>query len=59
LIDVVVHDLLAGHDDPELPPTWAETDYDSVDVVTIDTNGHATFARLREGLDGQPETCPH
>ena len=58
LIDVVVHDLLAAHGDPELPPAWAEDDYDSVDVVTIDASGHASFARLREGLDGQPETCP-
>jgi hypothetical protein len=59
LIDVVVHDLLAGHGgDPALPPTWAEDDYDSVDVVTIDADSHATFAHLREGLDGQPEACP-
>jgi len=60
LIDVVVHDLLAGHGgDPKLPPPWAEDDYDSVDVVTIDANGRATFMHLREGLDGQPEACPH
>ena len=59
LIDVVVRDLLAGHGgDPEFPPNWAEDDYDSVDVVTIDADGHATFAHLREGLDGQPEACP-
>jgi len=59
LIDVVVRDLLAAHDgDPKLPPTWAEDDFDSVDVVTIDANGHASFGRLREGLDGQPEACP-
>jgi hypothetical protein len=58
LIDVVVRDLLAGHGDPELPPAWAEDDYDGVDVVTIDSSGHAAFARLREGLDGQPEACP-
>jgi hypothetical protein len=58
LIDVVVRDLLAAHGDPELPPTWAEDDYDSVDVVTIDADGHATFAHLQEGLDGQPEACP-
>jgi hypothetical protein len=59
LIDVVVRDLLAAHGgDPKLPPTWAEDDYDSVDVVTIDADSHATFAHLQEGLDGQPETCP-
>jgi len=59
LIDVVVRDLLAAHGgDPKLPPAWAEDDYDSVDVVTIDADGRATFAHLREGLDGQPEACP-
>jgi hypothetical protein len=58
LIDVVVRDLLAAHGDPELPPPWTEDDYDGVDVVTIDANGHATFAHLREGLDGEPEACP-
>jgi hypothetical protein len=58
LIDVVARDLLAAHGDPELPPPWAEGDYDSVDVVTIDATGHASFTHLREGLDGQPEACP-
>jgi len=59
LIDVVVRALLTAHGgDPSLVPSWAEDDFDGVDVVTIDANGHATFARLREGLDGQPETCP-
>jgi hypothetical protein len=59
LIDVVVRDLLAAHGgDPKLPPTWAEDDYDSVDVVTIDADGHAIFGHLREDLDGRPETCP-
>jgi hypothetical protein len=60
LIDVVVHDLLAGHGgDPKLAPTWAEDDYDSVDVVTIGADGHASFAHFQEGLNGQPEACPH
>ena len=59
LIDVVVRNLLSAHGaDPGLVPTWAEDDYDSVDVVTIDANGHATFAHTMEGLDGQPESCP-
>jgi hypothetical protein len=60
LIDVIVRDLLAAHGgDPKLTPTWADDDFDGVDVVTIDGNSHATFAHLTEGLDGQPEACPH
>jgi hypothetical protein len=59
LIDVVVRNLLAARGgDPSHAPTWADDDYDGVDVVTIDANAHATFARLAEGLDGQPEACP-
>jgi hypothetical protein len=59
LIDVVVRNLLAAHGgDPSLAPTWADDDFDGVDVVTIDANAHAAFARLAEGLDGQPEACP-
>jgi hypothetical protein len=59
LIDVVARDILKSHGaDPGLVTTWAEDDYDSVDVVTIGEDGHATFQRLAEGLDGQPEACP-
>jgi hypothetical protein len=58
LIDVVARALLAAHGgDPGLVPTWDDSDFDSVDVVTLDT-GHASFSRLREGLDGEPEACP-
>ncbi len=60
LIDVVVRELLSAHGaDPKLAPTWADDDFDGVDVVTIDAEGHATFARTKEGLNGQPESCPH
>lgn len=59
LIDVVVRNLLAAHGgDPSLAPTWADDDFDGVDVVTIDANAHATFSRLAEGLDGPSEACP-
>ena len=59
LIDVVVRALLKAHGaDPSVAPSWAEDDFDGVDVVTIDANAHATFGHTTEGLDGQPETCP-
>jgi len=59
LIDVVVRALLAAHaGDASVVKDWDEDDYDGVDVVSIDANGRATFARLKEGLDGQPDACP-
>ena len=55
----MVRNLLSARGgDPSLVPSWADDDFDGVDVVTIDANAHATFARLAEGLDGQPEACP-
>jgi hypothetical protein len=54
--------LLAEHGgDASVAPTWGDGDFDSIDVVKIDWSGpkeSATFTRLREGLDGQPEACP-
>ncbi len=62
IIDVVVRNLLAAHGgDVGAMPAWAEDDFDSVDVVTIDWSGakeRAAFERAREGLDGQSEACP-
>ena len=58
LIDVVARNLVKAHGgDPATVPSWGDFDYDGVDVVTIDA-GKATFQRLQEGLDGQPEACP-
>ena len=58
-IDVVVRDILTAHGaDSGQVPDWKYTDYDSVDIVTLDASGHAAFERRKEGLDGQSETCP-
>jgi hypothetical protein len=60
LIDVVARNLLAAHGgDAAAVPSWADEDFDSLDVVTIDWSGpKATFARAKEGLDGLSEACP-
>jgi hypothetical protein len=43
-------------------PAWASTDYDSLYVVRLtyrsDGSIFATFEQDREGLDGQPTSCP-
>ena len=43
-------------------PAWASTDYDSLYIVRLtyrsDGTILATFEQDREGLDGQPTTCP-
>jgi hypothetical protein len=62
IIDVVVRALLAAHGgDATAAPAWADDDFDSVDVVTIDWSGEkaqAKFERAKEGLDGQSDVCP-
>jgi hypothetical protein len=51
--------LLAGHGaDPTIVPEWDGRDYDSVYVVRITKAATATFERRRQGLDGQPTSCP-
>jgi hypothetical protein len=59
----VAGQLMSDHGgDPADVPKWHGDDFDSVYVVTIDWSGakpKAKFARSAEGLDGQPETCPH
>ncbi len=43
-------------------PLWASSDYDSLYVVKIDyvaSNISARFQRDREGLNGQPTSCPY
>jgi hypothetical protein len=42
-------------------PAWVSGDYDSLYVVHVrydETGIHAWFQREREGLNGQPTTCP-
>jgi hypothetical protein len=63
LIETIARALLAAHGgDAALVPKWQSDDFDSIYVVTITRTGDAakaTFAHRREGLDGQPDTCPH
>ena len=43
-------------------PSWISGDYDSLYVVRVDyvgTSINAQFERDREGLNGQPTTCPY
>jgi hypothetical protein len=62
LIETIARALLAAHGgDPALVPKWDKDDFDSIYVVTItgtEDAAKATFAREREGLDGQPDACP-
>ncbi len=47
--------------DPGQVPSWGYGDYDGIYVVRIQRDGktrHASFERLQEHLDGQPEQCP-
>ena len=57
----IVRALLGAHGgDPAQVPKWEERDYDSIYVVTLARNGDkttASFARKREGLDGQSTSC--
>src|SRR5262249_42514875 len=62
IINKVERKLLDKHggDAAEIPQ-WSGDDFDRVDIVTIDWSGaesKATFSQTKEGLDGQPETCP-
>jgi hypothetical protein len=47
--------------DPAQVPDWKGSDFDSIYVVRIDRFGPVTKVRFqlgKEGLDGQPTTCP-
>jgi hypothetical protein len=62
-IEDIARGLLADYGgDQALVPKWHGDDFDSIYVVTIANAGadaKATFVVKHEGLDGQPETCPH
>ncbi|MFT4185316.1 MAG: hypothetical protein QM636_25735 [Rhizobium sp.] len=48
--------------DAKAVPKWHGTDFDSFYVLRITRDGSkasAAFEMLNEGLDGQPESCPH
>jgi hypothetical protein len=61
-IETIVRVLLGAHQgDPSIVPRWHGHDYDSIYVVRIawvGDVGKASFARMQEGLDGLPTTCP-
>ena len=63
LIETIAERLLTAHGgDAALVPKWHGDDFDSIYVVTIirtGNNANAAFEHKREGLDGQPNTCPH
>ena len=52
--------LLTAHGgDPGKVVKWADDDFDSFDIVTIDwSGGHATFERATQGLTGLGDECP-
>ena len=58
----IVRALLAAHGaDAEMVKKvqdWDRKDFDSMYVVTI-SETEATFDQKHEGLDGQPDACPH
>ncbi len=60
VIAPAVKTLLAAHGgNAAAVPDWSGSDFDSMYVVTIGTNGgEANFAIQHEGLDGLPTTCP-
>jgi len=63
LIENIVSMLLNAHGgDAAIVPKWHGDDFDSIYVVTMNWTGDtakATFVHQHEGLDGQPNLCPH
>jgi hypothetical protein len=61
-IEAATRALLAAHGaDVAVVPEWHGKDFDSIYVVTLSSIGDtkkATFTVMRQGLDGQKETCP-
>jgi hypothetical protein len=63
LIENIARMLLHTHGgDAAVVPKWHGDDFDSIYVVTMNWTGDtakATFVHQHEGLDGQPNLCPH
>ena len=58
----IVQDIMNRHGGGARVPAWTNGDYDSLYVVRLDYVGDtitARFQRDREGLNGQPTTCPY
>ena len=61
-LNAMVPKLVASLGGKDTVPDWAKDDFDSIWRLTIERTGGtttATFAVDREGLDGQPDTCPN
>jgi hypothetical protein len=57
----VVQNIMNAHGGGAAVPAWTSGDYDSLYVVRVDYIGStisAHFQRDRQGLNGQPTTCP-
>jgi hypothetical protein len=58
----IVQSIMSAYGGGQTVPAWTSGDYDSLYIVrlTYNTNGTITaeFERDREGLNGQPTTCP-
>jgi hypothetical protein len=58
----VVQNIMNKYGGRVAVPAWASGDYDSLYVVRVDYVGStisARFERDREGLNGQPTSCPY
>jgi hypothetical protein len=57
----VVQSIMNAYGGGAVVPAWTYGDYDSLYVVRVtygSTSIHARFERDREGLNGQPTSCP-
>jgi len=58
----IVQNIMNSYGGGAVVPAWISGDYDSLYVVRVDYVGgtiSAQFQRDREGLNGQPTTCPY
>ena len=58
----IVQNIMNSYGRGAVVPAWISGDYDSLYVVRVDYVGgtiSAQFQRDREGLNGQPTTCPY
>jgi hypothetical protein len=58
----VVQNIMTRYGGGVSVPAWISGDYDSLYVVRVEYVGstiNAQFHRDREGLNGQPTTCPY
>lgn len=61
IVDLARQLLTENGGDAKAVPKWHGKDFDSLYVLHLGADGakpSATFEKLAEGLDGEPETCP-